>query len=572
MILQALVDYYDRLAQESKVAPFGWSDEKIGWIIVIDKDGKLIDLESTYEPTSNGREAHVYRVPWEKDHTNSIQAFLLWDNLEYVLALPKENAKKQQDAILKSNDFRKRIADLNVDVLQPVLRFLDSGREIPLIKQLEKCRPNLVAELKKDKGALISFRLKGEIDPIFKDSTVIAAYEASRKKKLHKATRCLVSGECHTPVLTSGKVKLKGGQPSGCALVAFQTDSGFDSYGKRQGMNAPIGEEISDKYTKALKFLLNEQSHRTFSLGDDTVVFWASKSKTFEADFSIMMFNSKPSVASAEILRTIRNAPSYGQWRGAEESEGTFHVLGLQPNGPRIAVRFWVEQTVEEAAANVKAYFEDLEIVRKDPDQPLPMRTLLRALAPRGDLKALPPRLGGDLLFAALQGRQFPIIIAQTVVRRLHVDAMTSSHIALLKAWLIRYQNVTQSTERKPTVMLDPENTNIGYCLGRLFAVLDKSQQEALKSVNASIKDKFYATASADPASVFGTLLRNNVHHIHKLESRARGEYFEKLKGEIFNCIDDIPSHLDLADQARFAIGYYHQTQVFFTPKNKTQE
>lgn len=568
MILQALVEYYDRLAQDpsSGIAPLGWENKAIGWIIVVDNEGNPVRLESTYEGTGKERKAKVFRVPQGDVRTSGIRAFLLWDNPEYILAVPKEGSKKPQEAVLKAKAFRDRIAGLKLESLKPILDFLDTNPA----QRLEACDPSAYAAMRKDAQANLTFKLKDDWDPVTLREDVIAAYEASRKTETHATARCLVSGEPCTPVLVAGKVLLPGGTTSGCSLVAFQKGSGFDSYGKEQGQNAPISAEVSNKYTMALKALLDKQSHNKFSLGDDTVVFWASKSGTFEKDFSAMMFSAEPNETSAEVLRAIRSAPTYGQWRGAEESKGTFYVLGLQPNAARIAVRFWVEQTVEEAAANVKAYFEDLEIVRKDPDQPLPMRMLLRALAPRGDLKALPSRLGGDLLFAALQGRQFPIIIAQTVVRRLHVDAMTSSHIALLKAWLIRYQNVTQSTERKPTVMLDPENTNIGYCLGRLFAVLDKSQQEALKSVNASIKDKFYATASADPASVFGTLLRNNVHHIHKLESR--GEYFEKLKGEIFNCIDDIPSHLDLADQARFAIGYYHQTQVFFTPKNKSQE
>ena len=151
---------------------------------------------------------------------------------------------------------------------------------------------------------------------------------------------------------------------------------------------------------------------------------------------------------------------------------------------------------------------------------------------------------------------------------------MTPTRAALLKAWLSRKDkdaSPNHPTERKPTIMLDTENDNPGYCLGRLFAVLEKTQKEALGDVNASIKDKFYATASADPAAVFGTLLRNNAFHAAKLET-GRQIYFEKLKGEICGHLVEIPAHLGLADQARFALGYYHQLQAFFTKKSTSPE
>ncbi|MFA5206354.1 MAG: type I-C CRISPR-associated protein Cas8c/Csd1, partial [Lentisphaeria bacterium] len=46
---------------------------------------------------------------------------------------------------------------------------------------------------------------------------------------------------------------------------------------------------------------------------------------------------------------------------------------------------------------------------------------------------------------------------------------------------------------------------------------------------------------------------------------------YEKLIGEIMSEIGDFPAHLPLADQGRFAIGYYHQKQDFFTKKSETK-
>lgn len=89
--------------------------------------------------------------------------------------------------------------------------------------------------------------------------------------------------------------------------------------------------------------------------------------------------------------------------------------------------------------------------------------------------------------------------------------------------------------------------------------------------MNASIKDRFYATASAHPAAVFATLLRNNTFHMRKL-SEGRRRNIEILKQEILAQLGDLPGHLDLVDQARFALGYYHQRKDLFTKKTTASE
>ena len=120
---------------------------------------------------------------------------------------------------------------------------------------------------------------------------------------------------------------------------------------------------------------------------------------------------------------------------------------------------------------------------------------------------------------------------------------------------------------------LDKENSNVGYRLGRLFATLEKIQQEANPGINATIRDKFYASASSTPSTVFGNLMRLKNHHLSKLESTGRRINFEKLLGEIIDGIDSFPAHLMMDDQGQFAIGYYHQAQDFFTKKaDKTNE
>jgi CRISPR-associated protein Csd1 len=120
-------------------------------------------------------------------------------------------------------------------------------------------------------------------------------------------------------------------------------------------------------------------------------------------------------------------------------------------------------------------------------------------------------------------------------------------------------------------VSLDKDQPSIGYQLGRLFATLAKIQEEAQGSLNASIKERFYGAACASPVTVFANLLRLKNHHLAKFSNPGRKVYFEKLLGEVMSHFFDFPAHLDLHEQGRFAIGYYHQWQDFFV-KNESNE
>ena len=114
--------------------------------------------------------------------------------------------------------------------------------------------------------------------------------------------------------------------------------------------------------------------------------------------------------------------------------------------------------------------------------------------------------------------------------------------------------------------MLNESSTNLAYRLGRLFAVLEKAQMEAIPGAKATIKDRFYSSASATPGVVFSQLLRMSQHHLAKLEEGPK-LYKEKLIQEILNGVERFPTHLNLEDQGMFALGYYHQRKAFFVKK-----
>ena len=112
---------------------------------------------------------------------------------------------------------------------------------------------------------------------------------------------------------------------------------------------------------------------------------------------------------------------------------------------------------------------------------------------------------------------------------------------------------------------LDPDRTEPAYHLGRLFAALEKVQDDAMPGTNATIKDRYFGAASATPGSVFPRLIRMSQHHAAKLENQGHKVTHERRVQEIVGRLDGFPAHLPLPAQGLFAVGYYHQRQDLFT-------
>src|SRR5690606_313794 len=137
---------------------------------------------------------------------------------------------------------------------------------------------------------------------------------------------------------------------------------------------------------------------------------------------------------------------------------------------------------------------------------------------------------------------------------------------ALIKAVLTRLPNANHQL----TMSLDPDRTDPAYLLGRLFAALEKTQEDALPGINATIRERFYSSASATPGAVFPRILRTYQHHLAKLDGGHKTNR-ERLVQAIHAPLTGYPAHLGLEGQGLFAIGYYHQRQDFFTKKEKPE-
>jgi CRISPR-associated protein Csd1 len=581
MILQALKEYYDRKKADpdAQMAPIGWEWKEIPYIVVLNPDGIPVALESTYEGIGRDRRGKQFLVPQSVKRASGIASNLLWDTPEYALGVVQMNKKRAEgksDAQVQKRVadqhaiFKKRIDELgNIPEagLRAVKKFLN---ERDTEKELEKFEEPWAELL--DKGVNLSFRLAGASGLVFETPAVTAAIQGVPAQTSGDVQTCLVTGQKDSVERLHASIKgVWGAQSSGANVVSFNLDA-FRSYGKEQGANAPVGKTAAFAYTTALNHLLGKDSMQRIQVGDASTVFWAQKDTAFEKQ--ILQFFAEPPKddpdRNTRAVESLLKSPKTGAF-SVEEKDIRFYVLGLAPNASRIAIRFWVVNTVAGMAETIRKHFEDILIVHglRDRDH-LSLFRLLVATAALGKADNIPPNLAGDTMRAILEGRPYPETLLQAAIRRILAERDVGyPRAALIKACLNRKNRYTNhGNQEEIKVSLDHDNMNAGYRLGRLFATLEKIQEDASPGINATIRDRFYGAASSSPVTVFGNLMRLKNHHLSKLENVRRRVNFERLIGEIMTGIGDFPAHLPLADQGRFAIGYYHQRQDFFTKKS----
>ncbi len=420
-------------------------------------------------------------------------------------------------------------------------------------------------------GANISFQLKGDTQLICeRKAAVTAVTNSNMADDEDKSEVCLVSGELDIPVRLHTAIKgVWGAQTSGANVVSFNLPA-FNSFNKEQGYNAPIGKKAEFAYTTALNTLLAKGSRQRIQVGDASTVFWAAKPNPLEKWFSDFFgrSDSESTEQNDEAIRALYAAPKTGA-PPLDEDLTPFYVLGLAPNAARIAVRFWYSGTVGDVAKHIRQHFDDCAIAH-GPNQPehLSLFRMLTSTAVQGKVENIQPNLSGTVMKAILTDTPYPQTLLASAIRRTRAEReLPYPRAAVIKATLARESRFYKKAEKEVTMSLDRNNGNVGYLMGRLFAVLERAQEFANPGLNATIRDRFYGAASSTPVAVFPHLLKLKNHHIAKLDNRGMAVNMERQISEIMSGISDFPAHLSLADQGRFAIGYYHQRQDFFTKK-----
>ncbi len=575
MILQSLAELYERRSRLSdpadRPAPIGFEAKEIPFIIEVDAEGKLIQIADTRQLQGKRKVGRTQLVPRGVKKTSGIVANLLWDTAEYVLGCQvelKNKATKPERLREQHSAFRDRVhallPDVEADVgVLAVLRFFERLDPAELERQpaWEDIRTG---------NPLLSFRLQHDQELVCQRPAVRSAWLAMLATE-EADGRCLVSGEQASIERLHPAIKgVWGAQSSGANIVSFNLDA-FNSYGKQQGLNAPVGSTATTQYSTALNDLLARDSRQRIQVGDASTVFWVDRDNAMQDDFLLLIGEAPKDdgKAGTDRVRLLYDSIRSGKYLSLVEGSDRFFVLGLSPNAARLAIRFWHAATVAEIAERFARWFDDLAIDHAPyQSDHLSLFRLLTACALQSKAEHVPPRLGGDILRAVLSGGPYPQGWLQAAIQRCRAEREVDyPRAAAIKACLNRRAH----PEEKLTVSLDPESTNVPYRLGRLFAVLERIQEEASPGLNATIRDRYFGAASSNPQTVFPTLNRLKNHHLGKLESRGRAVNLERLVGEIVDGLpaaQPFPAQLSLADQGRFAVGYYHQRQHASTYKS----
>ena len=571
MILKALYDYYHR---SGNLPIMGMELKEIGFIIVIDKCGNFLRFE---DRRIDKKSAQQFLVKKSVGRSSAPVANYLYDNSQYVFGY---SDKGDMESMRKYFDtFKAKVEEIydmfsDNETMQAVYAFYQQEpSDIVEAMQNDSLWDDINKNLNK-KYSTFSFLIEGDTEIV-----------ASKRKLINLESGgndvggglCLVIGKHSKTVEVTTATMIPGSQAT-AKLVAFQVNSGYDSYGKSKGHNAPISEEAEFAYTTALNHLLRSDSHNKFMVGSRTYLFWASSDseaakKSEDSLFALLgrtEENDDPNMSIELVRRTFKSIYNGVLFANKDDK---FFILGLAPNSARIAVVYWNELPLREFAGLISKHFADMEIVdtRKDKKPYVGLHSILGNVTLGGKSSDATPNLPDAVVKSIFQGLPYPASLFQACIRRIRAEqSVNIGRAAIIKAYLNRLND--NNNNKKLDIMLDKENQNQGYLCGRLFAVLDKIQEDA-NGIH-SIRERYMNAASATPSMVFATVLNLSTHHIEKLNPGGQ-VFYEKLKQEIISKLDakGFPPHLNLQDQGRFFVGYYHQRQdLFMNKENKEME
>lgn len=606
MILQALTSLYEALAQKGEISKEGWSREKISFALGIDENGDLLRITPLFETVDMPKEKkkeepQEMTVPAAVKRTSGAAANFLWDNSSYILGV---SLKKGEDDAEREKQRNKDIKCF--EACRELHHSMLDGMEYPAAKAvlnfLDKWEPqkaeenNLVAQYAKEilSGANMVFRFNGGY--VHDDPQLASVWQKANAKQKDNIGQCLVTGALDEIQKTHPTIKgVQGAQSSGAALVSFNA-SAFCSYNKEQNQNAPVGKYAAFAYTTALNHLLADRKN-VHRIGDAAVVCWAENADKQYEDFAAdLFFGDGDGDQSDEQWLSALQASVELLAKGLPcreldlDPERKFYILGISPNAARLAVRFFYCDSFGNIVKNIKAHYDRLEIVRPSDDKfpILPLWKLLSATnrtikkkndngtnAERSDSedsdkskdKTQNSAMAGAVARAVFSGGRYPASLLECTFLRIKAErSITRERAAIIKAYYLRNPN-EKCPKEVLTVSLNENSKNIPYTLGRLFSVYEEIQQAANPGINTTIKDRYFGSAAAMPATVFPILSNLAQKHLRKL-SDAQRVYLDKKVMTLKSVLgEQYPAHMSLPEQGSFDLGYYHQTQARYTKK-----
>lgn len=600
MILQSLVDYYEILAEAGEISKPGYRIAKVSYALDLSENGELIAVLPLKNEEQRGKKtkevAQPLGVPEKRRNSSDVTPNFLCDDAAFTLGINKDGNEKQKkrakDAFYEYKKFHlKLLSEVECAEAKALCMFLNTWENQQ--KNLPETLMSKVEEIG-DKENIV-FRV-GTYGYIHKNEKIKSRWdEYYLNKGCDKIGTCLVTGKEDYIERIHPKFNVQGG--TNPALVSFDEESvAYCSYGKdgMQGENAWIGKYAAFAYGAALNYLLADINHKQ-RYGDTTVVYWAKSPKKIYGD--IFGFSLSPTETSDELEvdkstegqikdvfeKTMLGKPIADDFEDGIDLTTRFYILGLAPNVARLSVRFFMEDSFGNILNNIKKHYNDLEIEKATKEfRYLPLWKLMEeTVSPMSRDKASSPLLSGAVLRSMFLGLPYPEALYNSVITRIratqddddkHIKKITYGKVAIIKACLLRKDNegYREKYKEELSVSISEKSENTAYVLGRLFAALEKAQQDANPGINSTIKDRYFTSACATPGSVFPILLRLSNHHISKAEygrvsERRISDLMEKLN------IDNnpFPAHLPLEEQGIFILGYYHQQKANFTKTDK---
>ncbi len=575
MILQALARYYDDLLQQGKISAPGWTKVKISYALDIGLDGQLKQVVSILKEEPMGKKTvqrpQEIALPAPVGRSSlKVASNFLWDNSGYLLGIKKnEKPERSLKCFQNARELHHALLDgVDSPAAKAILNFFDTWEPEKAAQH-----PDLSKEIENvTAGGNLLFRVDNSF--VQDDPLIQEAWNRVQGETDENAVKmqCLVTGREDEIARTHPLIKgVQGAQMAGAALVTFNGNA-FCSYGHEQNYNAPVGKHAAFAYTAALNHLLSDRNS-VQHIGDTTVVCWAEGAE--EAYQNLAQFalfgQEMPGLTDNDLraaLKRLANGLPCDDL--GVDPKRPFYVLGLAPNAARLSVRFFLHDSFGKLMKNVNDHYERMEIVRPsfDKQEILPLWLMLRETVNLNSRdKAPSPAMAGATVRAVFSGGPYPASLLEAVMLRIRAESsVTRGRAAIIKAYYLKNPH-SDCPKEVLTVSLNEASNNPAYILGRLFSVYEAVQQSANPGINTTIKDKYFNSAAAMPASIFPVL--NNLYqkHLRKLAPGLRISYDKQvmeLKGALG---ENYPVRMTLAQQGAFDLGYYHQTQRRYTKK-----
>lgn len=574
MILQALVKEYEKLVEKKLVPEIGWCQANVSYAIELNEDGTIKEIHSLKINETMGKK-QVWKpvkksVPEMVTRSLGVLANFLCDNAKYFLGIDNNGTNDRMLECFQAAK-EKHIALLK-DIDEPIARaicnfFLSWDPKI--------ARENYYVDEKWDElndGGNIIFCIG--TDEAQENIKIKEVWNNNIKQAgENKKGICLVTGEkTEIARIHRGIKGVPGAQSSGAALVSFNAPA-FESYGKEQSYNAPVGKYAEFAYTTALNYLLGNRD-RIFQVGDSMIVFWAENgNEAYQDTFSFVM---NPHTDNEEQIQKVFDALKKSRYIDINDIkidlEQKFYILCLAPNAARLSVRFFYQNTFGDILKNIDEHYKRMEVIKPSwvEQKYLSIYGMLRETVNQKSKDKTPvPNMAAMVLQSILSGKRYPeSLYINTLIRiRSENGNVTWGKAAIIKAFLIKNY---KWKEGENYMSLEENCNDTPYILGRLFSVLESIQKDANPTISSTIRDRYFNSACMTPASVFPILLRLKNSHIKKLE-RERGAgtkiYYENLVGNLMDNLNGFPHRLTLEEQGKFMFGYYHQTQKKYGKK-----